>query len=29
MIIAQAQREGFTILTRDEPIAAYDVPVLW
>lgn len=29
MIIAQAQSEGFTVVTRDERIAAYDVPVLW
>ncbi len=29
MIVAQAQSEGFTIVTRDERIAAYDVPVLW
>lgn len=29
MIIAQAQSEGFTIVTRDARIAAYDVPVLW
>jgi PIN domain nuclease of toxin-antitoxin system len=29
MIVAQAQGEGFTVVTRDERIAAYDVPVLW
>jgi PIN domain nuclease of toxin-antitoxin system len=29
MIVAQAQSEGLTIVTRDERIAAYDVPVLW
>ena len=29
MIVAQAQSEGFTIVTRDERIAAYDVPGLW
>jgi PIN domain nuclease of toxin-antitoxin system len=29
MIVAQAQSEGFTVITRDERIAAYDVPVLW
>jgi PIN domain nuclease of toxin-antitoxin system len=29
MLVAQAQSEGFTIVTRDERIAAYDVPVLW
>ena len=29
MIVAQAQSEGFTVVTRDERIAAYGVPVLW
>jgi PIN domain nuclease of toxin-antitoxin system len=29
MIVAQAQSEGLTVVTRDEQIAAYDVPVLW
>jgi PIN domain nuclease of toxin-antitoxin system len=29
MIVAQAQGEGLTVVTRDERIAAYDVPVLW
>ena len=29
MIVAQAQSEGLTIVTRDARIAAYDVPVLW
>lgn len=29
MIVAQAQSEGLTVITRDERIAAYDVPVLW
>lgn len=29
MIVAQAQSEGFTVVTRDPRIAAYDVPVLW
>ncbi len=29
MIVAQAQSQGFTVLTCDEQIAAYDVPVLW
>jgi PIN domain nuclease of toxin-antitoxin system len=29
MLVAQAQSEGFTIITNDELIAAYDVPVLW
>jgi PIN domain nuclease of toxin-antitoxin system len=29
MIVAQAQSEGMTVVTRDERIAAYDVPVLW
>lgn len=29
MIVAQAQSEGFTVVTRDLRIAAYDVPVLW
>jgi PIN domain nuclease of toxin-antitoxin system len=29
MIVAQAQCEGFTLITNDARIAAYDVPVLW
>ncbi len=29
MIVAQAQSEGLTVVTRDTRIAAYDVPVLW
>jgi PIN domain nuclease of toxin-antitoxin system len=29
IIVAQAQAEGFTIVTRDTRIAAYDVSVLW
>jgi PIN domain nuclease of toxin-antitoxin system len=29
MIVAQARNEGFTVITRDARIAAYDVPVLW
>jgi PIN domain nuclease of toxin-antitoxin system len=29
MIVAQAQDEGLTVVTRDARIAAYDVPVLW
>jgi PIN domain nuclease of toxin-antitoxin system len=29
MIVAQAQCEGLTIVTRDPRIAAYGVPVLW
>jgi PIN domain nuclease of toxin-antitoxin system len=29
MIVAQAQSEGLTVVTRDERIAAYDVPVFW
>jgi PIN domain nuclease of toxin-antitoxin system len=29
MLVAQAQSEGLTIVTRNERIAAYDVPVLW
>jgi PIN domain nuclease of toxin-antitoxin system len=29
MIVAQAQSEGFAIVTRDRRISAYDVPVLW
>jgi PIN domain nuclease of toxin-antitoxin system len=29
MIVAQAQSEGFTVVTRDPRIAAYDVPTLW
>jgi PIN domain nuclease of toxin-antitoxin system len=29
MIVAQAKSEGLTVVTRDERIAAYDVPVLW
>ncbi|HZL49211.1 MAG TPA: type II toxin-antitoxin system VapC family toxin [Solirubrobacteraceae bacterium] len=29
MIVAQAQSENLTLVTNDERIAAYDVPVLW
>jgi PIN domain nuclease of toxin-antitoxin system len=29
MLVAQTQSEGLTIVTNDERIAAYDVPVLW
>jgi PIN domain nuclease of toxin-antitoxin system len=29
MIVAQAQSEGLTIVTRDERISAYGVPILW
>jgi PIN domain nuclease of toxin-antitoxin system len=29
MIVAQARSEGFTVITRDARITAYDVPVLW
>lgn len=29
MIVAQAQSEGLTVITRDERISAYGVPVLW
>jgi PIN domain nuclease of toxin-antitoxin system len=29
MLVAQAQSEGLTVVTRDSNIAAYDVPVLW
>lgn len=29
MIVAQAQCEGLTVVTADQKIAAYDVPVLW
>ncbi len=29
MLIAQAQSEGLTVVSRDPRIAAYDVPVLW
>jgi PIN domain nuclease of toxin-antitoxin system len=29
MLVAQAQSEGLTIVTRDPRIVAYDVPVLW
>jgi PIN domain nuclease of toxin-antitoxin system len=29
MLVAQAQSEGLTIVTNDERVAAYDVPVLW
>jgi PIN domain nuclease of toxin-antitoxin system len=29
MLVAQAQSEGLTIVTRDPRISAYDVPVLW
>jgi PIN domain nuclease of toxin-antitoxin system len=29
ILIAQAQSEGLTLVTRDTRIAAYDVPILW
>ena len=29
MLVAQAQSENLTLITNDERIAAYDVPVLW
>lgn len=29
MIVAQAQSEGLTLVTNDERIAVYDVPLLW
>jgi PIN domain nuclease of toxin-antitoxin system len=29
MIVAQAQSEGLTVVTRDPRFAAYGVPVLW
>ena len=29
MLVAQAQSEGLTLITNDERIAVYDVPVLW
>jgi PIN domain nuclease of toxin-antitoxin system len=29
MLVAQAQSEGLTLISGDERIAAYDVPVLW
>lgn len=29
MLVAQAQSEGLTLVTRDPRITAYDVPVLW
>jgi len=29
MLVAQAQSEGLTVVTRDPRIAAYGVPVLW
>jgi PIN domain nuclease of toxin-antitoxin system len=29
MLVAQAQSENLTLVTSDERIAAYDVPVLW
>ncbi|HST56369.1 MAG TPA: type II toxin-antitoxin system VapC family toxin [Solirubrobacteraceae bacterium] len=29
MIVAQAQNEGLTVVTRDKQIALYDVLVLW
>jgi len=29
MLVAQAQSEGLTVVTRDQRIVAYDVPVLW
>jgi PIN domain nuclease of toxin-antitoxin system len=29
MLVAQAQSEGLTLVTKDARISAYDVPVLW
>ena len=29
MLVAQAQSEGLTVVSRDTRIADYDVPVLW
>jgi PIN domain nuclease of toxin-antitoxin system len=29
MLVAQAQSEGFTLVTQDERMRLYDVPVLW
>jgi PIN domain nuclease of toxin-antitoxin system len=29
MLIAQAQNEGFTIITHDEKFRSYDVSILW
>ncbi len=29
MLVAQAQSEGLTVVTRDKRFAAYGVPVLW
>jgi PIN domain nuclease of toxin-antitoxin system len=29
MLVAQAQSQALTLVTHDERIAAYDVPVLW
>lgn len=29
MLIAQAQTDGLTLVTRDRRFAAYDVPVVW
>lgn len=29
MLVAQAQSEGLTLVTHDERIRLYDVPVLW
>jgi PIN domain nuclease of toxin-antitoxin system len=29
MLVAQAQSEGFTLVTDDERMQLYDVPVLW
>jgi PIN domain nuclease of toxin-antitoxin system len=29
VLVAQAQSENLTLITNDERIAAYDVPVLW
>jgi PIN domain nuclease of toxin-antitoxin system len=29
MLVAQAQSEGLTLVTDDERIRLYDVPVLW
>ncbi len=29
MLVAQAQSEGLTLVTRDRAMQAYDVPLLW
>ena len=29
MLVAQAQTEGFTVVTRDRQFQAYEVPIVW